>query len=523
MKTALIAIGRRENQYAREWVEHHLTLGFDHIYIFDNNHDGEEMFIDVLMDYVEQGRVSIIDYRNQEKAQRPAYNDAYQRLSGKYDWLAFFDFDEFLVLHTKTAEKDMAAVANSPLYTLHSKLSTLHSPLSTFLASLPRMADCVLINWQCYGDGGLVRNDTRPVQVRFTKPLPRNMKVQHQNHAENEHVKCIVRGGLEEVTFHNPHVPETPMLCCLPNGSPCEQSPFQEIDYRVAYLKHYVTKTIEEWVVRKCQTGVGDRDMARFNRSYDGRFWLYNRQTVAKLDVELLAQRNIAKRLTVCIVHYNTPELTLAAILSLNKQTPGCRVIVLDNSDQRPFNCNMINVKVIDNTRGQLIDFDKVLESYPDREDNDRNRSNYGSAKHTMSVDWLMDHVPDGFILMDSDVLIHTDIAPIANRHYAAAGRVKECSDGIPTVLRPFLCWINVPMLREHHIRYFNGEKMWALSHKFPNNRYDTGAWLYEECVRCGLPINAFHWKDYALHFGHGSWKEKDGEAWLRENRGLWQ
>ena len=72
MKTALIAIGRRENQYAREWVEHHLTLGFDHIYIYDNNHDGEEMFIDVLMDYVEQGRVSIIDYRNQEKAQRLA-------------------------------------------------------------------------------------------------------------------------------------------------------------------------------------------------------------------------------------------------------------------------------------------------------------------------------------------------------------------------------------------------------------------------------------------------------------------
>ena len=32
MKTALVAIGRRENQYAREWVSHHLALGFDHIY-----------------------------------------------------------------------------------------------------------------------------------------------------------------------------------------------------------------------------------------------------------------------------------------------------------------------------------------------------------------------------------------------------------------------------------------------------------------------------------------------------------
>ena len=37
---ALCAIGRRENQYAPEWVSHYRALGFDHIYIYDNNHDG---------------------------------------------------------------------------------------------------------------------------------------------------------------------------------------------------------------------------------------------------------------------------------------------------------------------------------------------------------------------------------------------------------------------------------------------------------------------------------------------------
>lgn len=503
MKTALVAIGRRENQYAREWVSHHLALGFDHIYIYDNNHDGEERFETVLGDFVAEGLVTVIDYRDKERAQRSAYNDAYQRLSKEYDWLAFFDFDEFLCLPAVPAAS--------------------HAGLCSFLASLPRMADCVLINWQCYGDSGLVRNSPRPVLERFTKPLPKNLKVQYLNHAENEHVKCIVRGGLDEVKFHNPHLPKTPMLCCRPDGRPCDQSPFQEIDYSVAILQHYVTKSIEEWVVKKCQTGVGDRDMSCFNRKYDGRFWKYNRQTAEKANLERQAQKNIARGLTVAIVHYNTPELTRAAILSLNKQTPGCRIIIFDNSDQKPFTYQMINVQVIDNTRSQIINFNKVLESYPDREDNDRNRSNYGSAKHTMSVDWLMDYLSAGFILMDSDVLIHRDIAPIVNSHYAAAGRVKQCANGIPTVLRPFLCWINVPMLSKHHIRYFNGDKMWALSHKFPNNRYDTGAWLYEECVRCGLPVNSFHWKEYALHFGHGSWKEKDYRQWLEEYKDLWQ
>ena len=81
MKTALVAIGRRENQYAREWVSHHLALGFDHIYIYDNNHKGEEHFETVLSDFVAEGLVTIIDYRNMEKAQRSAYNVAYQCLS----------------------------------------------------------------------------------------------------------------------------------------------------------------------------------------------------------------------------------------------------------------------------------------------------------------------------------------------------------------------------------------------------------------------------------------------------------
>ena len=38
-KIALVAIGRRENLYAVEFVEHYQKLGFDNIYILDNNHE----------------------------------------------------------------------------------------------------------------------------------------------------------------------------------------------------------------------------------------------------------------------------------------------------------------------------------------------------------------------------------------------------------------------------------------------------------------------------------------------------
>ena len=41
---------------------------------------------------------------------------------------------------------------------------------------------------------------------------------------------------------------------------------------------------------------------------------------------------------TVAIVHYNTPELTRATILSIRKHGGmNYRIVVFDNSDQRPF------------------------------------------------------------------------------------------------------------------------------------------------------------------------------------------
>lgn len=229
------------------------------------------------------------------------------------------------------------------------------------------------------------------------------------------------------------------------------------------------------------------------------------------------------ERLTVAIVHYNTPKLTTRCILSLFKHTPGCRVVVMDNSDKLPFASTLPDVEVIDNTGGQVVDFREMLAQYPDREDGCRNRSGYGSAKHTRSVDVLTDILTDGFILMDSDVLIRRDVTPLADRDMAAVGDIWKGGCGIPPRLRPFLCWINVPVLREHGIRYFNGEKMWALSHRSPDNRYDTGAWLYEACLEQQLPVRHIDHKDYCLHFGHGSWKQKKSwRQWTDEHRQLW-
>ena len=72
---------------------------------------------------------------------------------------------------------------------------------------------------------------------------------------------------------------------------------------------------------------------------------------------------------TVAIIHFNTPLLTECAIKSLRKHGGEMyRVVVFDNSDRAPFTAKMRGVEVIDNTQGQIIDFDAELEKYPERD-----------------------------------------------------------------------------------------------------------------------------------------------------------
>ena len=492
MNIALVAIGRRENRYAREFVEHYLALGFDHIFIIDNNHDGEEQFADVLQPYIDSHLVSIHDYRNQEAIQAKAYNDIYAEYGDWYHWIAFFDFDEFLVMNNGMS-------------------------LKQWLSERPEGKDVVKVNWMCMTDNNLIEDDGRPMMERFTEPMPYDQGVQY-SFPENNHVKSIVRGRLSKVKFKTPHVPITPA-----NPNP---SPFRRYRYDDCCLRHFTTKTISEWLSNKCQKGVGDRCKANFDRKYRDRFFKYNALTAEK---QAYIDRYLQlSAIDVAVVHFNTPKLTRAAILSLWKHTPNCRVTVFDNSNRLTIaDCREWDdlrrsplITIIDNTQGQIINFDAMLQQYPKREAFDRNMSNFGSAKHTASVDYLFDILPNGFLLMDSDVLFMQDVLPLVDKSVAATGMLRPNAEVMR--LLPLLCWINVPMLRQHGIRYFNGNKMWALCDRYPNNRYDTGAWLLEEIRRCHLPLVEVNIKQYCLHLGHASWKDKSAMAWVQEHRQLW-
>lgn len=226
--------------------------------------------------------------------------------------------------------------------------------------------------------------------------------------------------------------------------------------------------------------------------------------------------------MNVLTVNYNTQELTDCAIKSLNKHTPGCKVFVFDNSDEEPYKDRFGNVEVIDNTKGQIINWESWLKEFPFKYPNQSN--NYGSAKHCYSVDICFDLIPDGFILMDSDILIKQDISVLWDESVAASGKVVEDRHfiSIPRIA-PYLCHINVPVCREHNVRYFNGNYMWKLVNYNPNRFYDTGAWFLKDIEKKRLPYKKINIDDYMIHFRNGSWRGDNHRIWLDANKKLWK
>jgi len=241
MKVALCCIGRMENRYIKEYVEYYKNIGVDKIFIYDNNYDGEEYFEDVIGDFIDSNFVQIINFRDREVCQLIAYQDCYEKNKNDYDWICFFDIDEYLTF--KRNDINVKDFLSQDIF---------------------REFDMLHINWMVYGDNDLVKYEDKPLVERFKKPIePLDFKFNY-NFPENNHIKSIVRGGLKDVRWNKtPHTPSGVSKCCDANGNFCNpDSPFNQYDFSTVWLRHYQTKTIEEWIDIKTKRGFpgGNKD-----------------------------------------------------------------------------------------------------------------------------------------------------------------------------------------------------------------------------------------------------------------------
>lgn len=265
LKVLLCCIGRLENMYIREYVEYYKSIGFTNICLYDNNRDGEDDFHEVIGDYIDNGYVILKNYRNiTTPCQFKAYDECYAEYGDKYDWIAFFDIDEFLFMNQ---ENNVSNLLSNKRYDGYKMIH---------------------FNWLMFGDCDMVYNDGRPMRVRFTKPLDVNSMCDY-GFPETFHIKSVIRGGLGKITFGpTPHTVSDIDNCCNSYGIPCDpKSPFTPYDFRVGGLLHFSTKTAEEYA-NKVNRGFCDGNLGSKQSLIE---LFFKRNKVTKEKVELFKEK----------------------------------------------------------------------------------------------------------------------------------------------------------------------------------------------------------------------------------------
>lgn len=105
-RLAVAAILKNEAANLDEWLCHHLAVGVEHFFLYDNGSDDD--LHAVLRPYVSHG-VATLTWFPLRGGQRDANNHALRCFGGTCQWLAYLDLDEFLVPHGEQGVPDLLA------------------------------------------------------------------------------------------------------------------------------------------------------------------------------------------------------------------------------------------------------------------------------------------------------------------------------------------------------------------------------------------------------------------------------
>lgn len=261
-RTLLVCICKNENEHILEYINYYKDLGVSNICIIDNNDIDGEVFDDILDKFIRSGYVMIENYRGQKQIQMTAYNKCYEKYCNDYDWFMFFDADEYLTL---TQDNDISEYLSRKCFENYNMIH---------------------VNWKTYGDNGFTHKRRGNLVDIFKTPAPDDVKVSY-NFPENNHVKTIIRGGYEKFGFgQNPHSPSfIDIPCCNSAGEKCTpQIPFCSYNFSLAYLKHFTTKTTEEYIA-KLKRGFADIKRDNYEQLIVRNYFGVNEVTEEKINM----------------------------------------------------------------------------------------------------------------------------------------------------------------------------------------------------------------------------------------------
>ena len=97
----IVTTGKRENLYAKQFIDYYISIGFDKFILGDNNSPNTEKLSDVLQEYIKNKKVDIIDIIGISMGPAEFFYHIYNSYKDRCEWFGFFDFDEYLEMHNE--------------------------------------------------------------------------------------------------------------------------------------------------------------------------------------------------------------------------------------------------------------------------------------------------------------------------------------------------------------------------------------------------------------------------------------
>lgn len=219
-KISLVTLAHKDELYINEWIDYNLKLGFDDIHIFQNNWR--------LENFEQNEKVHIHEYDGQSyisdepiwvrNIQAKCFTDFGRNYYNQYEWVAFFDIDEFLVLKK-------------------------HNNVKDFIKDYEDY-QCLVINWAMFGDNNITTFDKS-----YTSQLKRFTKRKATLHNQFKSICKLNQSFEHQVHWINGTWVDTHFR--VGNG------PFNyQATDEIAQLNHYYLRTYPEFLIKRERGGV---------------------------------------------------------------------------------------------------------------------------------------------------------------------------------------------------------------------------------------------------------------------------
>ncbi len=236
-KIGCVAIVKNEQNHIAEWLVWQFLLGFDTVFLLDNASTDATAKISRAL--ASRFDIRVVDWPGDGQGfQARAYEHAARLLADEFDWLAFFDTDEFLVLDEGLE-------------------------LRRLLAARPESN--IAVPWAMFGSSGHVQ---APDGLIITNFVHRSQP----GFPPNRHIKSIIR-------------PSSMRACLNPHAFDCGQTPVDMFGRKVtlrepgllaeapvydgAKLHHYFTRSRAHWQARLARGNLGTPRTAEEFHTYD--------------------------------------------------------------------------------------------------------------------------------------------------------------------------------------------------------------------------------------------------------------